>query len=107
MKKYIFFVILFVINIVVWAQGNVAIMGNVKDASNGEDLIGATIYVEQLKTGTVTNAFGFYSLNMKPGFYTFRVSFLGYETQHFTISVDQQMTYNIKLGPSSEQLDEV
>lgn len=105
--KYIFFSIFMVINIAVWAQGNIAIMGNVKDATNGEDLIGATIYVEQLKTGTVTNAFGFYSLNMKPGFYTFRVSYLGYETQNFTLSVDRQMTYNIKLEPSSEQLDEV
>ena len=89
------------------AQPNVAVMGNIKDASNGEDLIGATIYIEQLKTGTVSNAYGFYSLSMKPGFYTFRVSFLGYETQYFTLSVDKQITYNIKLAPGTEELGEV
>lgn len=107
MKNYILFAVLILIGNIIWAQGNVSLMGNVKDAENGEDLIGATIYVEQLKTGTVTNTFGFYSLSMKPGFYTFRVSYLGYSTQYFTLSVDRQFTYNIKLEPSSKQLNEI
>jgi hypothetical protein len=106
--KQVYFTFIFVLHVfLTLAQGNVAIMGSIKDASNGEDLIGATVYVEQLKTGTVSNTFGFYSINIKPGFYTFRVSFLGYETQSFTLSVDRQLTYNIRLEPSSKELAEV
>lgn len=107
MKKYLFVIILSLISFLVQAQVNVTIIGSVKDASNGEDLIGATIYVEQLKTGTATNAFGFYSINMKPDLYTFRVSYLGYQTKQFTIPVDRQLTYNIRLEPSTEQLGEI
>ena len=82
-------------------------MGYIRDASNGEDLIGATVFVEQLKTGTISNAFGFYALNLKPGFYTITVNFLGYQTQQFTLSVDSKTTYNIKLEPSTEELGEI
>ena len=35
------------------------ISGHVKDAETGEDLIGATIYIEQIESGTVTNVYGF------------------------------------------------
>lgn len=82
-------------------------MGSIRDAETGEDLIGASVYVEQLKTGTVSNAYGYYALNLQPGFYTFRISFLGYTTQQFTLSVDREITYNVKLVPSNEQIDEI
>ena len=35
------------------------ISGYIRDASSGEELINATIYVKQLKTGAVTNGYGF------------------------------------------------
>lgn len=107
MKKYFIAIIFSLISFIIQAQVNVTLIGSVKDASNGEDLIGATIYIEQLKTGTATNSFGFYSISMKPDLYTFRVSYLGYQTKQFTIPVDRQLTYNIKLEPSTEQLGEI
>jgi len=45
------------------------INGYVKDAANGEELIGVTVLVVGSSTGTVTNAYGFYSITLPPGKY--------------------------------------
>ena len=50
-----------------------------KDKANSEALIGARVYVDQLKTGIVTNAFGFYSLTLPKGEYEVLYSSVGYE----------------------------
>ena len=36
--------------------------GQIKDMDNGEDLIGATVYIPELGIGAVSNSYGFYSL---------------------------------------------
>jgi hypothetical protein len=91
----------------VFAQKRFNINGHIRDASTGEDLIGATIAVVQLGRGTITNEYGFYSFTLPVGLYTFRVSFLGYETQDFTIPIDKDVRKDIKLKPKSEELNEV
>ena len=47
-----------------------SISGTIRDASNGETLTGATIYVIEEKTGTVTDLYGHYSLTLAEGNYT-------------------------------------
>lgn len=48
-------------------KSNVTISGIIQDLKNGESLIGATIYIEELKTGSITNAYGFYSITIPRG----------------------------------------
>ena len=48
-------------------QKKVTISGYVSDKDNGEMLVGVTIYVNNLKTGTSTNSYGFYSLTIPAG----------------------------------------
>ncbi len=43
---------------------DVTLSGYLKDAANGEALIGATVYIPELHQGTVSNAYGFYSLTI-------------------------------------------
>ena len=43
------------------------ISGYIKDASNGETLIGSTVYVEEVSGGAVSNVYGFYSLTLPAG----------------------------------------
>jgi hypothetical protein len=108
MMKNLLLLLLFVgIFNVVFGQINYPVNGTVTDASTGEDLIGATIYIEQIKYGTTTNSYGYYSVSLKPGFYTFIVSFLGYESQKTTLSVDRKIQHNIKLVPKSEEIGEI
>ena len=38
------------------------VSGHIRDASSGEELIGASVLIKQLKKGSVTNLYGFYSI---------------------------------------------
>ncbi len=86
---------------------NVTLSGYLKDASNGEALIGATIYVEEIHQGTASNAYGFYSLTIPEGNYTLQVSFIGYETVKQKIEATASKTISVSLIESTEQLAEV
>ena len=62
---------LFLLSLFAWpcttlAQSAHTISGYVADAESGERLIGATVYLPTVGKGTVTNAYGFYSLTL-PG----------------------------------------
>ncbi|MCY1722919.1 TonB-dependent receptor [Prolixibacteraceae bacterium Z1-6] len=86
---------------------NITLSGYLKDASNGEALIGATVYIKELKQGTTTNAYGFYSLTIPQGRCTLRVSFIGYETIRQTIETTFNKTISLALRESSEEIEEI
>ena len=50
-----------------YSQELVTVSGHIRDASNGEELIGTNIYIQELEAGTSTNAYGFYSLSIPAG----------------------------------------
>jgi len=83
------------------------ISGHVQDKSSGEDLIGATIYVKELKIGTTSNIYGFYSISLIPGTYTIQYSYIGFKKIEKTFELIENVTYNIELAPSEQKLDEV
>ena len=56
------------------------ISGHVKDASSGEELMFATIYVDEVAKGVTTNTYGFYSITLPNGVYTVKYSFVGLKT---------------------------
>ncbi|MFW5886341.1 MAG: carboxypeptidase-like regulatory domain-containing protein, partial [Bacteroidota bacterium] len=57
------------------------IRGTVFDANSGEFLPGVTVVVEEdLSIGTITDLDGKFSLNISPGSYNLRISFVSYET---------------------------
>jgi hypothetical protein len=78
-------------------SGKPTISGYVKDASNGEMLIGATILVKEQGKGTATNNYGYYSLTLDAGTYTLVFSFVGYNAVEKTIKITQSTTVNIEL----------
>lgn len=80
--------------------------GYMKDASSGEPLLGASIYVNELKQGTATNTFGFYSLTLPEGEYEILFSYVGYVAEKATIKLDQNISLSVSLE-SNVELDEV
>jgi hypothetical protein len=74
--------------------------GRVKDASNGETLIGATVLIKS-GGGAVTNEYGFYSLSLDAGTYQITYSYLGYTDQVEKVVLNQNITKNIELGEMS------
>lgn len=117
MKKTIISCLAFLIilfgNIPVIADGNdgpkqkFTISGYIRDVENGEDLIGATVYVEELLNGSTSNVYGYYAFTLLPGTYTIKYSYVGYETQSFTIDLKANTTKNIELMAANQQLEEV
>ncbi len=82
------------------------ISGYIKDAATGETLIGASVFVEQLKVGAVSNAYGYYSLTLPAGKITLRFSYVGYQTTEMTVDLNENITRSALLH-SGQQLDEV
>jgi hypothetical protein len=90
-----------------FAQKNYIISGTIKDKSTGEQLIGATIRIQELpQNGTATNSYGFYSLSAPEGEYTLLFSYIGYETVIQKVSLHQSIVMNMGL-PSKSELKEV
>ncbi|MFC2112708.1 carboxypeptidase-like regulatory domain-containing protein [Bacteroidota bacterium] len=84
-----------------------SVSGHIKDAATGEELIGAAVIVKELGKGSVTNAYGFYSISLTPGFYQFTYSYVGYENQTRAINLNQDIVYNIELSEDILELEEV
>mgnify|MGYP001576846122 FL=1 len=85
---------------------NVTLSGYIKDAANGEELINASI-VNEKSQGAVTNVYGFYSLTLPAGKYTFTVSYIGYESIEKTLTLKESQTLDFELTEATNQLAEV
>ncbi|NNF74815.1 MAG: TonB-dependent receptor [Flavobacteriaceae bacterium] len=90
-----------------FSQSKYTLSGTITEASSNEQLIGVNIIVPSLKTGTVTNEYGFYSLTLAEGSYEFVISYLGFKTIRQTIDLTSDKALNFSLEESTEQLDEV
>lgn len=86
------------------------IAGVVIDANNGEPLIGASIYLEQLKRGEIAGRNGEFTIDrLSEGTYTAVVSYIGYQKRTETIILRTGETYRctIRLKPETLSLEEV
>lgn len=86
---------------------NYTISGNVLELKSGESLIGATIFIEELKSGSITNAYGFYSITIPEGDYTFTYSYIGFKDVQRKITLNQNIELDIRLDEDTELLQEV
>lgn len=87
--------------------GTVTLSGYLKDKASGEALIGANVYVPQLKTGVVTNPYGFYSLSIPQGSYTVNFSYIGYQAQSPVVELKENKQMDIHLEEDSKVIEEV
>lgn len=83
------------------------ISGHIADSRSGEMLIGATVYVDQLQTGTVSNLYGFYALSLPPGTYKLTFSYIGYGNETREVNLNEDITLDVELKASEQQLEEV
>ncbi|WP_118975119.1 TonB-dependent receptor [Taibaiella koreensis] len=100
---------LFLFTGIVWAsaQKKVSLSGYIKDASSGENLIGAAIYVKESQTGITSNAYGFYSISLPADSYSISVTYLGYNTLTQTVNLIESKSLNIDLEPEGKEMEEV
>ncbi|WP_276374015.1 TonB-dependent receptor [Chryseolinea sp. H1M3-3] len=103
-----FLVLIFILYAtVLWSQEKVTLNGYVKDVDNGEELIGVTVYIPELKAGAVTNAYGFYSITVPKGTYEVQYSYLGYKFQSVKMEMSQNIAHNVELKTEATVIEEV
>jgi outer membrane receptor protein involved in Fe transport len=88
-----------------------SIQGAIKDAKNGEELIGAIIKVQGTGLGAPSDAFGNFRIdNLKEGTYTLEVNSLSYmpkSISNVTVTAGKTTTVNVAMEQSTSQLSEV
>lgn len=86
MKKFFLFV--FFITNIAFAQDKAQISGTVLDGEmNNEPLLGATVIVKGTTTGAQTDFDGNYNLSLEPGTHTLEFSYVGYNSIQETITI--------------------
>ena len=86
----------------------ITINGRIKDAKNGEDLIGASVKVkDNAALGARSNSYGYYSLTLPKGTYTFVYQYLGYEKQEVTVTIERNTLQNIQLKTVEKTMKDV
>ena len=91
-----------------WAQNTAELSGKITDKATQKPLIGADIYLKELKKGTNADAQGNYYLKGIPeGNYTIIGSYLGYQTFSKKIYLKGQERLDISLKEQAEEISGV
>lgn len=87
--------------------GRAVVSGKITNRSNGEPVIGATVYIEDLQTGTVSNASGNYFLQLTKGTHRLGVRFVGKKEVLYTVNVFSDGELNIEMEDRAMELKAV
>jgi hypothetical protein len=89
------------------AQEKFTLSGTISDSNSNETLIGATVFIPELKTGVLTNEYGFYSITLPKGKYSIRINYTDYQNFDEVVELNQNVKINFKLTPKENVLKEV
>jgi iron complex outermembrane receptor protein len=82
--------------------------GTVTDKADGKPIIGATVNIPDLRSGSITDINGHYTLsNLPKGIYLVQVTYLGYATFNQKVDFTKTTTLNVQLQASSIEAGEV
>lgn len=84
----------------------VTVSGTITDAKTGESLIGVSVACIEESKGTITNEFGFYSLDVKNNC-TLIITYIGYEKKTIQVTPKTATPLDITLSEKQNQLKEV
>ncbi len=88
-------------------ETNVVIHGKITDVETGEPLIGATLYIEELKKGAATDVDGRFSMVVSPGKYTVDFNCMGMESRRNYLEIFTSGNLSISMEKSLIPLTEV
>ncbi len=81
--------------------------GFISDRTSGESLIGAVIYADDISIGTISNEFGYYSLQLPKGIHKLSFSYLGFISETKEMELNNNTKHNIGLSSIPQKLPEV
>ena len=80
------------------------ISGTVTDASNGEKLIGANVFLKGTTIGVASDANGHFSMAATQGSYVVKCSYVGFGTKEVSINLTNNMNLNFGLRETDFEL---
>ncbi|MFN4300250.1 MAG: TonB-dependent receptor [Thermaurantimonas sp.] len=85
----------------------VTVSGFVSERRSAERLVGVNVYIPNLKVGTITNNYGYYSLSIPRGRHTIVFSMLGFTSRQYEIDLRRDTVINVELQEEIAELEEV
>ncbi len=82
-------------------EERVTISGYVTDATNGERILYASIYNEDISYGVQSNDYGYYSMTLPKGQNFIHFSYVQYTKKIISIDIQKDSIINIELEPNS------
>jgi iron complex outermembrane receptor protein len=103
MRKYLYVVLLMSIGMVfasaAYAQ-QFTLTGKVLDKVSGKALPGASVYLPEIKKGTIANKEGVFTINIEAGAHVLEISYVGYATDVENIKLQKNLEQNFYLNSS-------
>ncbi len=81
--------------------------GTIRDIKTGDVIIGASVIIEELGTGTVSDINGKFSIAVSPGKYNVIVKYVNYDTEQISLNIVSDGRYDVELFESSITLEDV
>jgi TonB dependent receptor/CarboxypepD_reg-like domain/TonB-dependent Receptor Plug Domain len=78
----------------------VTLSGYISEAKGNEKLIGASVYIDELKAGATTNSYGFYTITVPAGKYNVQYSYVGYQALSATLDLTKSLSKDVTLNNS-------
>ncbi len=108
MRKIIFISILSLCIIKTSFAQKITFNGYIKEKNTQEHIVGASIFIPNLKVGIQSNNYGFYSLTIEQkDSLELHISMIGYKPEILKISANRNQTIDILLEQQNSLLDEV
>jgi hypothetical protein len=85
----------------------VVLTGHIKNERSGEPVINASVFVDKLNIGTLTDQYGYYSLTLPPGKYTLEVQSISMKDTKYQVMIYSDGVLELELKEQVNALKEV
>ena len=106
-KIIVAFYLFFLTSFLCFSQNRVTLNGYVRDSLTGESIIGASITINGQTRGVASNLYGFYSITLEPGTYSFSVTHISFLTKRLELVLNNDNSFNFDIVPKSSDISEV
>jgi len=86
------------------SSGKIRISGKILDMDNGEPIIGATVYIEETKSGAASDLHGYFAIVLPRGNYNAQFSSMGYEPRKCYLNVYSNGRISVKMEQATVSL---
>ena len=110
-KNLIFLILVLLTNSLIVSAQNVRVYGSVKNAINNTPISFANVVIDGTSKGTTTDIDGnFELLEIKPGLYNFKCSYIGFNTEIKTeiqLTTNKNLRLDFSLTENAQIIDEI